>query len=639
MVKLLQALLRWCFMRVENLFNLAFGDKLNPFYHLGTISFWQFWLLVGTGFYLYIFADTGVHNAFESVEAITHDQWWAGGIMRSIHRYATDGMILTMILHLIRHFAYDRYRGFRAFSWITGVVLLILVYVAGINGFMLVWDQLAQFIVIAIAEWFDVLPMFNGTVIRNFLYEGSVNSRLFTLLAFFHIGAPLIVVFIMWVHVQRVPRAHINPPVPIRYAVTLMFIALSLVKPVLSQGGEADFSIVPNNIGFDWFELGVLALVYVMDPMKLWYAVVAVGILFVLIPWLPPKSKGSAKSEAAITLHPANRAVKQRFDETILDASLRQDVNIPYECRNGGCGVCKCTVLAGKVDPGLYQPNALSPEELAQGKVLACCATALEDCEIEYDASAVRTNIKEYTASVVDMTKLTHDVMRVTLKLPNKDRIPFKAGQYINIILDDGQRRAFSFANPPHFGDIIELQIRLMPGGRFTTHVFEGMKVGDQVRFEGPVGDFTLRESERPIVFVAGATGFAPVKSMVEDAFRRGIKRQIHLYWGVKQLKDLYLPELPQQWAKEHANFHFIPVLSEPAPEDNWSGRTGMVHEAILTDFPELKNHEIYACGSVRMVEAIFPFLKAHGAEDGQCFSDAFTLSARSMAYQPPLKQ
>ncbi|MDQ5918452.1 MAG: CDP-4-dehydro-6-deoxyglucose reductase, partial [Pseudomonadota bacterium] len=156
MVKLLQQLLRWCFMRVENVFNLAFGDKLNPFYHLGTISFWQFWLLVGTGFYLYIFADTGVHDAFESVEAITHNQWWAGGIMRSIHRYATDGMILTMFLHLIRHFAYDRYRGFRAFSWITGVVLLVLIYVAGINGFMLVWDKLAQFVVVAVAEWFDV---------------------------------------------------------------------------------------------------------------------------------------------------------------------------------------------------------------------------------------------------------------------------------------------------------------------------------------------------------------------------------------------------------------------------------------------------------------------------------------------------
>ena len=201
---------------------------------------------------------------------------------------------------------------------------------------------------------------------------------------------------------QRVPRAHINPPVPIRYAVTLMFIALSLVKPVLSQGGEADFSIVPNNIGFDWFDFGVLALVPSMDPMKLWYAVVAVGILFVLIPWLPPKSKGSPSRKPP---SPCTRptAVKQRFDETILDASLRQDVNIPYECRNGGCGVCKVHGAAGKVDPGLYQPNALSPEELAQGKVLACCATALEDCEIEYDASAVRTNIKEYTASVVDM--------------------------------------------------------------------------------------------------------------------------------------------------------------------------------------------------------------------------------------------
>jgi hypothetical protein len=170
MVKLLQQILRWLFMRIENVFNVAFGDKMNPFYHLGTISFWQFWLLVGSGLYLYIFADTGVHDAFESVERITHDQWWAGGILRSIHRYATDGMILTMLLHMLRHFAYDRYRGFRSFSWLTGVALLWLVYIAGVNGFMLVWDKLAQFVVIATAEWFDVLPMFNGTLIRNFLY-------------------------------------------------------------------------------------------------------------------------------------------------------------------------------------------------------------------------------------------------------------------------------------------------------------------------------------------------------------------------------------------------------------------------------------------------------------------------------------
>jgi ferredoxin-NADP reductase len=166
------------------------------------------------------------------------------------------------------------------------------------------------------------------------------------------------------------------------------------------------------------------------------------------------------------------------------------------------------------------------------------------------------------------MEKLTHDVMRVLLKLPEGQQISFKAGQYVNIILDDGQRRAFSFANPPHEPDFVELQIRLMPGGKFTTHVFEAMKEGDEVRFEGPIGDFSLRESERPIVFVAGATGFAPVKSMVEDAFKRGLKRQIHLYWGVKTLKDLYLPELPTRWAQEHDNFHFIPVLSEPESED-----------------------------------------------------------------------
>ena len=639
MLSKIQQLVRWFFMRAENLFNVAFGEKLNPFYHLGTISFWQFWLLIGTGIYLYIFADTGVHNAYQSVERITHNQWWAGGIMRSIHRYATDGMILTMLLHMLRHFAYDRYRGFRWFSWATGVALIWLVYISGLNGFMLVWDKLAQFVVVATAEWFDVLPMFNGTLIRNFIYQENVSSRLFTLLAFIHLGAPLIAGVIAWVHVQRVPRAHVNPPRTFAIAFTLMFVVLALVKPVVSQGGEADMLVVPTNIAIDWFQMPVLALIYVVNPLYVWFGIVGLSLLLFLAPWLPPKRMGAGKAEATVTFHPDHKAVAIRFDETLLDAGLRQEINLPYECRNGGCGQCKCTVLTGNVNPGLYQPNALSAEELAAGKVLLCCATALGDVEIEYEASAAPAAIRQYTARVLKMEKLTHDVMRVMLKLPEGQQIPFKAGQYINIVLDDGQHRAFSFANPPHQPDLIELQIRLMPGGRFTTYVFEQMKEGEEIHFEGPLGDFMLRESDRPIVFVAGATGFAPVKSMVEDAFRRGLKRPIYLYWGVRQLRDLYHPELPEQWARDHDNFHFIPVLSEAAPEDRWTGRTGLVHEAILDDFPDLRGHEIYACGSVRMVEAIFPFLKAHGAEDGQCFSDAFTLSARSMAYQPPLKQ
>ena len=641
MTKLLQKLLQHLFMPLEAVFNAAFGDKLNPLYHLGTITFWQFWLVTVSGVYLYIFADTGVHDAFESVEAITHDQWWAGGIMRSVHRYATDGMILTMLLHMLRHFAYDRYRGFRWVSWGTGVALIWIAYITGINGFMLVWDQLAQWVTVATAEWFDVLPLFRGSLIRNFIYQDAVNSRLFTLLAFIHLGAPFIMVTIMWVHVQRVPRSHTNPPRPIAIAVTLMFLVLALVKPVVSVGGEANLNIVPRDINFDWFVLPVYALIYEWDPWKVWYLCWGVTFLLFITPWLPPKLRRGTKSELTVTVHPDNRSVKARFSETLLDAGLRQGLDLPFECRNGGCGVCKCTVLNGKVDPGVYQPNALSKQELALGKVLMCCASPLDDVEIEYLPSSVLTRVplREYTGRVVMMEKLTHDVMRVMIKLPDGVKIPFKAGQYINIILEDGQRRAFSFANPPHQSELIELQIRLMPGGRFTTHVFEKMKDGDEIRFEAPLGDFVLRESQRPIIFVAGATGFAPVKSMVEDAFERGIKRPIYLYWGVRKRRDLYLPELPEQWACDHANFHFIPVLSEPGPEDEWAGRTGLVHEAILHDFPSLGGNEIYACGSVRMVEAIFPKLKNQGAEEGMCFSDAFHISARSLALQVPAEE
>jgi NAD(P)H-flavin reductase/quinol-cytochrome oxidoreductase complex cytochrome b subunit/ferredoxin len=637
MIKALQALLRWLYMRVEAVFNVAFGDKLNPLYHLGTITFWLFWLVASSGLYLYIFADTGVHDAYESVQAITHDQWWAGGILRSIHRYASDGMVLTMLLHMVRHFAYDRYRGFRWFSWFTGVILIWLVYISGINGFMLVWDKLAQFVTVATSEWLDVLPVLNGTLIRNFIYQDAINDRLFTLLAFIHLGAPLIVLMLMWIHVQRVPRAHINPPRPIAIAVTAAMLVLALAKPVISQGGEANLNVEVATIGLDWFYLPAFPLIYSWDPMKLWYLVWSITALLFLTPWLPPKLRKGKPAEFAIKVHPDDKTVKARFGETILDAGLRAGLDLPYECRNGGCGQCKCAVLIGEVDPGIYQPEALSAQERAIGKVLMCCATPLSEIEIEYvpAGNTAAARIHEYTGRVVKMEKLGHDVMKLLVKLPEGQTLPFSAGQYLNVILEDGQRRAFSFANPPHQSDLIELHVRLVPGGRFTSHVFGGMKEGDELRFEAPLGDFVLRESTRPIVFVAGATGFAPVKSMVEDAFHRGIQRPIYLYWGVRKRRDLYLPELPERWQAEHSNFKFIPVLSEPGPDDHWSGRTGLVHEAILQDFPSLGGHEVYACGSVKMVEAIFPALKAQGAEDGMCFSDAFRLSGRSIALQP----
>jgi CDP-4-dehydro-6-deoxyglucose reductase, E3 len=219
--------------------------------------------------------------------------------------------------------------------------------------------------------------------------------------------------------------------------------------------------------------------------------------------------------------------------------------------------------------------------------------------------------------------------------LPEGERLAFEAGQYLNIVLDDGQRRAFSFANPPHDNAFIELHVRLIPGGRFTTHVFTDMKVGDALRLEGPLGRFTLHEGERPILFVAGATGFAPIKSIVEDAFQRGIRRPMRLYWGVRHRDDLYQLDLAERWQREHEQFSVVPVLSDGQPGDGWTGRRGLVHEVMLEDFPDLSGHEVYACGSVKMVEAAVPAFLAQGLGEAFCFSDAFTPSSAAAAAPP----
>jgi NAD(P)H-flavin reductase/ferredoxin len=546
--------------------------------------------------------------------------------MRSFHRYASDGIVLGMLLHLVRHFVFDHHRGFQWFSWISGVVLLWLVYAAGVNGYMLPWDRLAQFVVVGTTEWFDWLPIFNGRLVRNFLFEGSVNDRLFSLLSFLHIGLPLGILALLWIHTQRVPRAKTNPPWPIAVGLSIALLILSLVKPVVSQG-QAELSAAVTEIDLDWFYLNVLPLLYSWSPSKVWALVGGTTLLFVLLPWLPPK-RGARTFH--LMVHPDNRIIGVREGETILDAGLREGLAMPFECRNGGCGVCKGTLLYGSVDYGAYQESALTEAEKQAGKVLFCCATPLSDLELEYQPTAAPGGIplRTYTARVVQMNKLADDVMQVFLRLPGGEKIDFYAGQYINILLADGQKRSFSFATAPHENEVIELQIRLVPDGKFTTHVFTQLQVGDEVRFEGPLGFFFLREdSDKPIIFVAGSTGFAPVKSMVEHALHIGMKRQMILYWGVRTLKDLYLAELPERWQKEHDNFKFVPVLSEPQPEDHWRGRTGLVHEAILQDFPDLSDYQIYACGSVKMVEAAHPAFIAKGISQDDCFSDAFRLA------------
>jgi CDP-4-dehydro-6-deoxyglucose reductase len=609
-----QALLQWCFLRVEGLFNLAFGEKLNPLYYLGAISYFLLWLVVASGLYLYAFFETSVAGAAASVEALTHGQPWVGGVLRSVHRYASDGMVLTMLLHMARHWAFDRYRGFRWFSWVSGLALLWLVYVAGINGYMLPWDRLAKFTVIATAEWLDWLPVFNGTLVRNFIFEANVNDRLFSLLSFIHIGVPLGVLALLWIHTQRVPQARTSPPPTVMLTLAAAVLALSLLKPALSQieaAGQAP-------LGFDWFYLPVLALLYRWTPGEVWLLVGGASALLFVLPWLPPKRRGA---EHYMLVRPDNRIIAVREGETLLDAGLREGIALPFDCRNGGCGECKATLRSGTVDLGPYQPGVLSAAERADGKILPCVCTAREDIELEYvpAGAAGRRAPRTWSATVESMRQLSPDVMQVMLKLEGGERIAFYAGQYINILLDDGAKRSFSFATAPAFNDRIELHIRRIAGGRYTTHVFERMRAGDRVRFEGPLGSFFLREdSDKPMIFVAGSTGFAPVKSMLEYAFSRGLKRRMLLYWGVRRAEDLYLRELPERWAREHDNFTFVPVIG------------GLVHEAILADFPDLAGYQVYACGSAAMVEAAHPAFNAHGLGPDDCFSDAFRLSPRS---------
>lgn len=628
MIKIVQQLIQGVFLRLERGLNGIFGPSLNPLYYLGGITYLMFWIIAASGFYIYFFYETGVEDAFSSVESLTHKQWYLGGILRSMHRYASDGMILAAGLHLLRSFAFDRYRNFRWFSWYTGIALIWMVYIAGINGYWLVWDKLAQFVALASAEWLDVLPIFSVPLARNFLEQGSVNDRFFSLLSFIHLGVPLGLFGLIWIHTQRVPQAKTSPPKAVRYGLILSMLALALIKPALSQGhGNLDFSA--TILELDWFYLWMFPLLYSWGGGELWLLAGGITAFLLLLPWLRWSKRG--KGEFEISSVPCGHVVTARQGETILEASLRQDINLPYICRDGACGACKGTILKGTVDYGTYQEGVLTDAEKAAGKALFCCAKPLSDLSIEcHEVDELkRFPIKSLKFRVQKMTRAAQHVMLLDLRHEGDERFNFIAGQYVAVQLDDGTKRSYSVANAPYESDRLELHIRQVPGGKFTGHVFnDGMKEGDVLQVEGPYGSFFLHEdSDKPIIFMAGNTGFAPIKSMVEHAFKIGLNRPMALYWGVKTPADFYLMDLPEKWQQEHDNFKFIPVLSESKPEYNWQGRTGLVTEAILQDYPELNNHQIYACGPPAMVDAGRAPFMGRGLPEDQYFSDAFFVS------------
>lgn len=335
-----------------------------------------------------------------------------------------------------------------------------------------------------------------------------------------------------------------------------------------------------------------------------------------------------------VSIKPSDHAFEVETGESVLDAALRQHFGLPYGCRDGACGTCKGKVLDGTVDYGRHQASTLTDAEKASGLALFCQAKPLSDLVIECrEIGAVRDiPIKTLPCRVQKLERLTPDVIAMHLKLPTNERLQFLAGQYIDI-LKDGKRRSFSMANAPHDAEFLVLHLRHYPGGTFTEYVFNRMKEREIMRFEGPFGTFFLREdSDKPIIFLASGTGFAPVKAIIEHAFHHGIERSMELYWGARTRPDIYMDALPRRWAEEHPNFRYIPVLSEARPEDAWTGRTGFVHRAVIEDHPDLSGWQVYACGAPIMVEAAHKdFINECGLPEEEFYSDAFTIAADTL--------
>jgi CDP-4-dehydro-6-deoxyglucose reductase len=331
-----------------------------------------------------------------------------------------------------------------------------------------------------------------------------------------------------------------------------------------------------------------------------------------------------------ITVQPSGRQFVASDDETILDAALRQGLTLPYGCKDGACGSCKGKVLSGTVDHGKGQ--ALKDDEKMAGMALFCCARAQSDLVVESRQITATGDIpvKTLPARIEKLERLAPDVIALHLKLPASERLQFLAGQYVDILMKDGRKRSFSLANAPHDDALLQLHIRHVAGGAFTDQVFATMKVKDILRFNGPHGSFFLREdSDKPMILLAGGTGFAPIKAIVEHALAENCTREMVIYWGARARTDLYMDELPRGWATAQANIRYVPVLSEPTAEDAWSGRSGLVHQAVMADFPDLSGHQVYACGAPGMIDAARrDFTATCGLPEEEFFADAFTYSA-----------
>ncbi len=334
----------------------------------------------------------------------------------------------------------------------------------------------------------------------------------------------------------------------------------------------------------------------------------------------------------SVLVQPSGRTFDVAAGEAVLAAGIRQGIGLPYGCKDGACGSCKCKLVSGTVVHGTHQLKALSVEEEAAGFVLTCCAQAQSDLVLESrqvtELGALA--IKKMPTRVISLTKMSEDVMVLQLQLPANDSFAYRAGQYVEFILRDGARRSYSMASAPNLGTSMELHIRHMPGGKFTDHVFGAMKAKEILRVEGPFGSFFLREdSDKPVVLLASGTGFAPIKALIEHMQHLESQRSVTLYWGGRRPADLYMQDWVAAQLKTMPNLRYVPVVSDAAPNDDWQGRTGFVHRAVLQDFPDLSNYQVYACGAPIVIESArrdFSALAQLPADE--FFADSFTSEA-----------
>ncbi len=333
-----------------------------------------------------------------------------------------------------------------------------------------------------------------------------------------------------------------------------------------------------------------------------------------------------------ITVQPSGHQFSCDADETVLSAAIRAGIGLPYGCKNGACGSCKAKIVQGSVSHKAHQQRALTPEEAEQGMSLLCCATTQGELVIEAREVAGSSDypVRKMPSRVATMQRLAPDVVVITLQLPANEALAYRAGQYIEFLLPGGKRRSYSMATAPALDKPIELHIRHMAGGLFTEQVFGTMKERDILRFEGPHGTFFLREdSNKPIVLLASGTGFAPIKALVEHLQHLKSERPVRLYWGGRRPHDLYMHTLCEQWARTMPQLSYIPVVSDALPEDQWSGRTGFVHRAVIEDLPDLSGYQVYACGAPIMVDsAKRDFVAICQLPADEFYADAFTTEA-----------